>query len=204
MAANQGWFNEWFANGHYPSVWFAPGDESHLTPEETYRPTDAGMAPTNLRFEPIWDAEATPTRAGAGFAARTTKANGEANAPVGRVSVRISSMGARATGRTPQANGYARPIRGGGALYATRAVSPVGDSQTQVTRAGVQFVTRRGTASADAAAFAGRSVIEVLTRGVRPQGVLNPTDEELLLLVRRRMLTRTTSGAKTRAWIPRY
>lgn len=34
MAANQGWFGEWFAGGWFPPVWFAPADESHLLDEE--------------------------------------------------------------------------------------------------------------------------------------------------------------------------
>jgi hypothetical protein len=45
MAANEGWFGDWFANGWFPAVWFAPSDESHLLPEETapsaYRRTHA-------------------------------------------------------------------------------------------------------------------------------------------------------------------
>jgi hypothetical protein len=32
--ATEGWFSDWYANGWFPSVWFAPGDESHLTEEE--------------------------------------------------------------------------------------------------------------------------------------------------------------------------
>lgn len=35
MAANTGWYGDWYATGWFPSVWFAPADESHLTPEET-------------------------------------------------------------------------------------------------------------------------------------------------------------------------
>lgn len=34
MAANAGWFDAWFANGWFPAVWFAPGDESGVPPEE--------------------------------------------------------------------------------------------------------------------------------------------------------------------------
>lgn len=34
MAVSQGWFAEWYAGGWFPPVWFAPGDESHLTAGE--------------------------------------------------------------------------------------------------------------------------------------------------------------------------
>ena len=44
MAANEGWYQQWFANGWFPSVWFAPGDESHLLPEEIRSAPD-GVAP---------------------------------------------------------------------------------------------------------------------------------------------------------------
>lgn len=42
MAANQGWFGEWYAGGWFPSVWFAPADESHLLPDELAPPPGAG------------------------------------------------------------------------------------------------------------------------------------------------------------------
>ncbi len=34
MAAESGWFPTWYAGSWFPSVWFAPADEEHLTPEE--------------------------------------------------------------------------------------------------------------------------------------------------------------------------
>lgn len=34
MAVDQGWFPDWYAGGWFPSVWFAPADESHLVAEE--------------------------------------------------------------------------------------------------------------------------------------------------------------------------
>ena len=34
MATKPGWFGLWFADGYFPSVWFAPGDDTHLTPDE--------------------------------------------------------------------------------------------------------------------------------------------------------------------------
>lgn len=33
MAA-EGWYSTWFANGWFPSVWFAPGDESGIPEDE--------------------------------------------------------------------------------------------------------------------------------------------------------------------------
>jgi hypothetical protein len=37
MVANQGWYSDWYSTGWFPSVWFAPADESHLTPTEIRR-----------------------------------------------------------------------------------------------------------------------------------------------------------------------
>ena len=37
MAINDGWFYDWFKNGWFPSVWFAPGDESGI-PDDELRP----------------------------------------------------------------------------------------------------------------------------------------------------------------------
>lgn len=34
MATDQGWFGLWFSDRYYPPVWFAPGDDTHLTPDE--------------------------------------------------------------------------------------------------------------------------------------------------------------------------
>lgn len=34
MAANAGWFADWWQDGQFPPVWFAPADETHLTPAE--------------------------------------------------------------------------------------------------------------------------------------------------------------------------
>ena len=34
MATNEGWYSEWFANGWFPSVWFAPADESAVPVEQ--------------------------------------------------------------------------------------------------------------------------------------------------------------------------
>lgn len=34
MALNEGWFAQWFANGWFPAVWFAPADESGVNPDE--------------------------------------------------------------------------------------------------------------------------------------------------------------------------
>ncbi len=34
MAATEGWYAEWFANGWFPSVWFAPADETAVPPEQ--------------------------------------------------------------------------------------------------------------------------------------------------------------------------
>lgn len=34
MATEPGWFGLWFSDGYFPSVWFAPGDDTHLTPDE--------------------------------------------------------------------------------------------------------------------------------------------------------------------------
>ena len=41
MAAD-GFFPQWFQAAYFPSVWFAPGDDEHLTPEE--RPRPRGMS----------------------------------------------------------------------------------------------------------------------------------------------------------------
>jgi hypothetical protein len=37
MAADSGWFYLWTESEYFPPVWFAPGDESHLTPAELRR-----------------------------------------------------------------------------------------------------------------------------------------------------------------------
>jgi hypothetical protein len=37
MATN-GWYSDWYANGWYPSVWFAPADESGVPPDELTPP----------------------------------------------------------------------------------------------------------------------------------------------------------------------
>jgi hypothetical protein len=37
MAANQGWFADWWQSGQFPPAWFAPADETHLTPPERAR-----------------------------------------------------------------------------------------------------------------------------------------------------------------------
>lgn len=62
MAADEGWFAQWFAGGWFPSVWFAPADEEHLTPPETWRPkyrSGAGFkAPVAPEIRPVEDDEA--------------------------------------------------------------------------------------------------------------------------------------------------
>lgn len=32
--ALDGWYSHWYAGGYFPAVWFAPGDESGVPPEE--------------------------------------------------------------------------------------------------------------------------------------------------------------------------
>lgn len=34
MAADGGWFAGWYDDDGFPPVWFAPADDSHLTPAE--------------------------------------------------------------------------------------------------------------------------------------------------------------------------
>jgi hypothetical protein len=57
MAANEGWYSQWFANGWFPSVWFAPGDESGVPVEELrqeYRGGTGRMLPAR---DPFADAD---------------------------------------------------------------------------------------------------------------------------------------------------
>jgi hypothetical protein len=57
MAANEGWYSQWFANGWFPSVWFAPGDESGVPVEELrleYRGGTGRMLPAR---DPFSDAD---------------------------------------------------------------------------------------------------------------------------------------------------
>ncbi len=62
MAANRGWFADWWQAGQYPPVWFAPADEEHLTPPETWRPkyrSGAGFTvPVAPVIKPVEDEEA--------------------------------------------------------------------------------------------------------------------------------------------------
>lgn len=37
MATEPGWFYQWFADGWFPPVWFAPADEEQVEPEPTRR-----------------------------------------------------------------------------------------------------------------------------------------------------------------------
>ena len=56
MAANEGWYSAWFAGGWFPSVWFAPGDESHLAPEEIRPEYRGGSGRTLPARDPFFDA----------------------------------------------------------------------------------------------------------------------------------------------------
>ena len=47
MAANEGWYSDWYATGWFPSVWFAPGDAEHLTPGELNRPGPGSFYPVS-------------------------------------------------------------------------------------------------------------------------------------------------------------
>lgn len=37
MAIDSGWYADWWQSGQFPPAWFAPADESHLTPPERAR-----------------------------------------------------------------------------------------------------------------------------------------------------------------------
>lgn len=52
MAAESGWFYQWFADGWFPSVWFAPADDEHLAPEE--RATTGGARRRRINALPGW------------------------------------------------------------------------------------------------------------------------------------------------------
>ena len=53
MPTNQGWYPLWFADNWIPPVWFAPGDESSVPPEEL-RPQGGGKAVPKKSQRPAW------------------------------------------------------------------------------------------------------------------------------------------------------
>jgi len=54
MPIEQGWFYQWFADGWFPPVWFAPADESAVPPEEL-RPSGGQVAPRRkTKTRPAW------------------------------------------------------------------------------------------------------------------------------------------------------
>ena len=66
MAANEGWYSAWFSGGWFPSVWFAPADESAI-PAPDIRPDFAtGLGATLVAKKPrrpgrmIWPYNDTP------------------------------------------------------------------------------------------------------------------------------------------------
>ena len=62
MATEPGWFYQWFVDGWFPPVWFAPADEEHLAPPETWRPTYRSgtgfTVPIAPEIKPVEDDEA--------------------------------------------------------------------------------------------------------------------------------------------------
>lgn len=50
-----GWFGNWFANGWFPSVWFAPGDESDVPPEELHPALEAPVVRTQAQAGGYYD-----------------------------------------------------------------------------------------------------------------------------------------------------
>lgn len=52
MAVEPGWFYQWYADGWFPPVWFAPADDEHLTPPE--RATTGGARRRPIKALPGW------------------------------------------------------------------------------------------------------------------------------------------------------
>ena len=198
MAANEGWYSAWFAGGWFPSVWFAPGDESHLAPEEVYRPTDAGIAPNNIRFEPIREAEARTTqRCGASFGVR--KIAGRAAASPTRVSGGGGVCAVRVS--LGRANGLARIRRPSGAVGGARSIAASGSAclsgEAAVSRSGCKggagIFHAGGAAAANIQRLSGLFGVEL----IHPTGIQNPTDDELVAffyMSRRNRLTNVLTG----------
>ena len=63
MAANDGWFAQWFAGGWFPAVWSAPADESHpCCPRKSAPAAAAARASGTWRRSPslVFDARRNP------------------------------------------------------------------------------------------------------------------------------------------------
>lgn len=60
MALNPGWFSSWYADSYFPSVWFAPADESEVPEEELrqdYRGGTGRMLPARDPFRDASDSD---------------------------------------------------------------------------------------------------------------------------------------------------
>lgn len=186
MAASQGWYEQWFANGWFPAVWFAPGDESHLTPEETET-----RRPRRVNLRRIAAVEV----AGAGV--RLSVRAGPVSVVAGRVAVTAAAAvsGARTCARAGVARvacGVGAPVLGARLRVARHGCTALA-VRTAASFAGgwrIRVGHRRGTASGGAAADLWVPRVVAYSGSVKIAAVRNPTDEELVLAMRARRLTR--------------
>lgn len=169
--------HQYFSAQYFPPVWFAPADESHLTPGELAPDTSQGIARGWLALEPVLDVTADAS----GYGARS--GSGSAEAECGQLVVCVpSSNGARAcSGRVLVSCSSEAGPRGYGA-YA-RARASFAEASTSVVVAGAGSRSGSGVVfpSGDSAAhprscraYAGGVVT------LRCDAVKNPTDEEII------------------------
>lgn len=191
-------FNQQYWSAQYfDPVWFAPADESHLTSDEVYRPTDAGIAPNNLKFEPIRDAEARLKRPPE-VATRVARvpAKGEARA----ISLRAGVMtGARRARGDVVANGYAVPKKLYPLIGVVNRASGTSDGVARPAAGGSSCGWRQVYPQADGNGEAAELSVKTGARQVRARGVRNLADEEMAILLMRRSLTRRRRSVTTRA-----
>ena len=190
----------YFSGQYFPPVWFAPGDDSHLTDEET--DTRRGHALRLQKVSEVYLAASSnqlQAKAGRLQVGSATGAQEIERVTGASVSIRPSMAGVK-VGRVRCSSGCCAGLRGG------RVEANAGEVRVEATQSAVAMAGRsplvgsagRVRVSIGAAAVCRAARVSPAAGGVGVKTIRNPTDEELVAMVR--LTRRGRAGIQQNNW----